>query len=128
MIEVKATQNRLASADGHSCARIDCKGRERTLTSIVLRTRLTMTVSNSPISACMIFSLTASSTLATSIKQAHHTSAQLHQHRNLGFGKLQHLLVPAAGPLYEIQHLAQPLCGYRIKSLVALGRCDASAQ
>src|SRR5882672_2719162 len=105
MTEVKATQKRLASADGHNWASMDCNGRESTATSTVLSVTLTAIANNRAIRAVMIFSLlqppdrsrlpSATLPLSAPIEQARNASTQLHQQGNLRFGEFQHLFVPA---------------------------------
>src|SRR5712672_691417 len=127
MTEVKATQKRLASADGHSWANIDCKGRESTATSTVLSVTLTAIANNRAIRAVMIFSLLSSLSGNCLLFATSHISAPLEQRGNAPT-QLQHLLVPAPSPLDKFQHLAQSLRCHRVHTLITRSRVETLAQ
>ena len=64
---------------------------------------------------------------AAPIQQAHDARAELHQCGNLRARQPDHLFVPAARALDEIEHLAQAARGDRTDLVIALGRRQAFA-
>src|SRR5262245_3651916 len=116
MTLVKLTQNAVDSPPWQITPRTWRNGLTRARRIAVLISTLTTMAETSEKSSCMATSCDCwlprggripASPRATPVEQSHNAGTELHQRRDLHAGQANHLLVPAAGALDEIEHLAQ---------------------